>query len=252
MNCSLDRVTPDSPASPPPVNWPAKPPSPGESEDGAGLPAARGALGSPGAGLPAARGALGSPGAALKGCTRGVLWLGLGLVACLAAILIAALLGSFGYAQIGPGGVLSDIRTGRPAPDFELPTLDGEMVRLSDFRGRPVLLSFWATFCPQCARQLPLVAAAEAEYDDVNLAVVAVSSGQSPDHVRRYLERRGLSLRVLIDPDKAVYRAYRVVGLPTTLWLDADGVVRAVELGELKAEIIGRHVAEATAESSDE
>ncbi len=182
--------------------------------------------------------------------TRGLLWLGLIIIGCLSATLVAALLGSFGYAQIGPGGVLSDIRAGRPAPDFELQALDGQTLRLSDFRGRPVLLSFWATFCPQCARQLPLVAAAETQYADFDLAVLAVSSGQSPDHVRRYLERRKLSLRVLIDPDKAVYRAYRVVGLPTTLWIDRQGIVRAVELGELKAEIIERHLAAVVATPS--
>jgi peroxiredoxin len=168
----------------------------------------------------------------------------LGLAACAAVTLIVLLVAAFTATQFGPGGVLSDVRPGSPAPDFEVPTLDGGELRLSDHRGRPVVLNFWATWCPPCVLELPLLIEAESRYADEGLVVIAMNAGQTPEHIDWFLDQQGIDMPVAIDPGRDVYELYGVVGLPTTIWIDRDGNVNAVELGVLTTDLIDEYVSE--------
>jgi peroxiredoxin len=168
----------------------------------------------------------------------------MGLVACAAIALIALLVGAFVATQFGPGGLMSDVRPGAEAPDFEVPTLGGESIKLSDYRGRPVVLNFWATWCPPCIVEIPLLVQAEADYADENLALIALNAGQTSEHIRSFFDEQGIDMPVALDPGKDVYELYGVVGLPTTVWIDRDGVVSAVELGVLTPELIDGYMSE--------
>ncbi|MBL8056756.1 MAG: redoxin domain-containing protein [Anaerolineales bacterium] len=122
---------------------------------------------------------------------------------------------------------------GQRAPDFELTTTSGEKVRLSDLRGRPVAVNFWATWCPACRQELPALQAAFLEYEARGAAVLAVDLREDAAAVTAYAAEFGLGFPLLLDADGAVANEYRVVGIPTTVFVDADGVVRARHVGPL-------------------
>jgi thiol-disulfide isomerase/thioredoxin len=119
-----------------------------------------------------------------------------------------------------------------PLPDLALQGLDGSPVRLADFKGKPVVLNLWATWCPPCRREMPALAAAQAANPDV--AFVFVNAGEAPEAVRRYLDAGGLSMpNVLLDKRRTLAPAVSAVGYPTTLFYDRRGMLAGRHLGEL-------------------
>jgi peroxiredoxin len=119
------------------------------------------------------------------------------------------------------------------APDFTLTQPPGQPLTLSDFRGKPTIINFWATWCPPCRRELPALEAAYQMYQD-QIGFVAVDVKEDAATVAAFVEELGLTFPVAIDPDGRVSDvAYEVRGLPTTLFVDAQGVVVARHVGPL-------------------
>ena len=125
-------------------------------------------------------------------------------------------------------------REGALAPDFLLPTLDGKTVRLSDLRGKGVVINFWATWCPPCRKEMPQLVAAYQRYRNEGLEVVAVNVGEPEDRVRQFAEEFGMRFTVALDKIGAVARTYSLLGLPTTFFVDRQGVIRIVHAGAFK------------------
>jgi len=119
------------------------------------------------------------------------------------------------------------------APDFALQTLDGETVRLSDYRGQVVLINTWATWCPPCRDEMPDLEAYYRRRQADGFVVLAVNSQESPGTVAAFLEEHDFTFPVLLDPDGVVTKDYRVYGLPTSFFIGRDGVVRGVWSGRL-------------------
>lgn len=118
------------------------------------------------------------------------------------------------------------------APDFKLENLNGETVALSDYRGSVVLVNFWATWCPPCRAEMPLLQEVADRYDQ-EMVVFAVNSGEEEAVVRNFVETTGLDLLFLLDPTNSVATLYRVRGFPTSLFIDEDGILQATHIGEL-------------------
>lgn len=114
-----------------------------------------------------------------------------------------------------------------PAPDFTLQDMDGELHRLSDLRGRVVMVNFWATWCPPCREEMPSMEAIYQELSDEGFQVLAVNQWESPDQVFPYMGQLDVwpSFPILFDRDSSVADAYRVKGLPTTVLIDKQGQV---------------------------
>lgn len=116
-------------------------------------------------------------------------------------------------------------------PEITLKTLDGEQVTLSSLQGDKVIINLWATWCPPCLREMPLLAEADAR-DDVS--VVVVNQGESLLEVVRYLDAQGLTFEyALLDPDQRLMAATASPGLPTSLLFDASGRLIEQHVGEL-------------------
>lgn len=111
------------------------------------------------------------------------------------------------------------------APDFSLPSLDGDPVTLSALRGQVVFLNFWATWCPPCREEMPSIERLHRELRIEGLAVLALDVGESPAVVARFVESFRLSFPVLLDADSEVSRRYGISGLPTTVLVDRSGRV---------------------------
>ena len=120
---------------------------------------------------------------------------------------------------------------GEPAPNFKLQNLDGQSISLSDFRGKPVLLNFWATWCLFCHAEMPYFQEISEEWSDRGLAVLAINWGESPSKVKEFLQSQGLSLPVLLDAKKKVAQKYNVPPIPTTFFIDKDGIIQVKIIG---------------------
>jgi cytochrome c biogenesis protein CcmG/thiol:disulfide interchange protein DsbE len=122
------------------------------------------------------------------------------------------------------------VRVGALAPDFSWINPAGETLRLSALRGRPVILNFWATWCVPCRTEMPALDQLAAEQPEV--VILAVDLQEDAQTVREFVDRLGLRALVpILDRDAAVVRGYGVVGLPTSFFVDRDGVIRHVETG---------------------
>jgi peroxiredoxin len=117
------------------------------------------------------------------------------------------------------------------APDFQLDTLDGQTVALSDFRGEVVLLNFWATWCGPCASEMPFIQQVYDEWSGKGLRVLAINIGESAGTVTSFLEEYSLSFPVLLDIDGAVATQYGATNIPTTFLIDQEGIVQGVKVG---------------------
>jgi peroxiredoxin len=120
---------------------------------------------------------------------------------------------------------------GEVAPDFELRTMDGEIVSLSDYRGRPVMLNFWALWCYPCLEEIPVIQARYQQHYP-ELMVLAIEEGGAGPSVRDYVIENQLSFLILAGTD-AILNQYNVYAFPTSYFIDAEGVIQAVELGSL-------------------
>jgi len=154
------------------------------------------------------------------------------------AIGIAALTGKlslFDNSSTGDGGAMALIEYEGPAPDFELPDVNGQMVRLSDLEGQVVVVNFWATWCGPCVREMPLFQEYQDRYGP-GLVVLGVNEEESPETVREFVDELGISYTILIDRDTKAASIYKVMMLPTTLFIDKEGILRFTHYGTLDEE----------------
>ena len=120
-------------------------------------------------------------------------------------------------------------RIGAIAPDFEWTGEDGKVLRLSSFRGKVVVVNFWATWCPPCREELPALQRVAASESDV--VVLEVDLMEPGDKARSFLDSLGLDrLQPVLDSDGATTRRFGVLSLPSTFFVDSAGVIRHLEL----------------------
>jgi thiol-disulfide isomerase/thioredoxin len=112
-----------------------------------------------------------------------------------------------------------------PAPGFALPDMDGERHRLADYRGKVILVNFWATWCPPCRREMPALEALYLKYREQGLVVLAINQWEDADHVFAYMGQLNVfpTFPVLFDPESRVSADYGVKGLPTSFLIDREG-----------------------------
>ena len=125
------------------------------------------------------------------------------------------------------------IRKGELAPDFELETLDGETVKLSDYKGQRVMLNFWATWCPPCRAEMPDMQKFQADKDVQVLAVNLLETESNPDVVQEFIDELKLTLTVPMDEVSAVSNEYEIMAYPTSFMIDSNGRIQFVVMGAL-------------------
>ena len=129
------------------------------------------------------------------------------------------------------GESTSDLSIGSKAPDFELYDLDGDVHKLSEYKGSPVFLNFWATWCGPCRGEMPHLEDVYEEWKDDGLTFFAVNIGESSTDVVSFLDYFGFTMPVLLDSAKTVSRRYGVSGIPTTYFIDEDGIIQNKVVG---------------------
>jgi len=131
----------------------------------------------------------------------------------------------------------------RPAPEFALQSLDGGIVRLSDYRGRPVIVNFWASWCVPCREEFPLLRDARERHSGDELEVLGIVHEDGPNAARDFAAGYDARWPLLLDPDNSAWRAYGGVFLPITYYVDRQGIVRAVSYGPPPPDVLEDQIA---------
>ena len=147
-----------------------------------------------------------------------------------------------------PSGIANGAppQAGEKVPDFEATTPDGKTVKLSDFAGRPVWLSFGATWCPDCRAEAADVEAAYLANQAKGLAILTIWVNDDPANVTAFAAKNGFTFAMGLDPDQRIADGYRLLGYPTHFFVDATGVIQVVRLGRLTPEDMAQSIAEIT------
>lgn len=128
-------------------------------------------------------------------------------------------------------------KVGAPASDFTLTSLDGKPVSLSSFKGKVVILNFFATWCPPCRAEMPDLESTYKDLKDKGFEVVAVDLQEDKNTVSGYAKSLGLDFTILLDPNADVFGQYRINGLPTSFFIDKDGTIKDFTIGGLNKKL---------------
>ena len=124
---------------------------------------------------------------------------------------------------------------GEPAPDFQYQDADGQSVSLSDLQGKPVLINFWATRCSPCRMEMPYLQQVYTEWSGKGLVFLAINNGDSASRVGEFMQSQGFSFPVLLDTRGSITQSYNIVGLPTTFFIDKDGIIQDLKVGAFRS-----------------
>ena len=139
-------------------------------------------------------------------------------------------------------GKMAAPQQGFLAPEFELPTTSGETIKLSDLRGQAVLINLWATWCPPCRAEMPAIEKVYNEYKDRGLVVLAINMTyqDEPSAVMPLVSEHGLTFPILLDKTGEAGRAYQLRSLPSSFFINRDGIINEVVIGGPMAEALIR------------
>lgn len=148
-----------------------------------------------------------------------------------------------GVGGTGLSGLDAGPRVGALAPDFELTDVNsGESVKLSSLRGRPVWLNYFATWCPPCKAELPDIKQTYALYKDSGLVIVGIDMREDPGQVKAFTVNNGYDWTFVVDTDGKVTDRYFVYGIPTHIFIDKEGIIKAVSVGGLTRDMMQQNI----------
>lgn len=113
-------------------------------------------------------------------------------------------------------------------------TLTGDELRLADLRGRPVVVNFWGPSCIPCRDEFPLMLAKLAEHEADGLAIIGVLTDDPPEPARAFVADFGATWPTVLDPDRAIKSGWKVIARPTSFFVDREGVLRSIQIGEFR------------------
>lgn len=160
-------------------------------------------------------------------------------------VLAAVLLSASGYAlylQFFHKQEAFAASVGSRAPDFTLKNLKGEDQSLSDLKGKGVILTFWATYCPPCEKEMPLLEKTFQEFKGKGIEILAVNTAEPTVLVNQFISQKGLNFSVLLDRDETVLRQYQVQNLPITIFINSEGEIVKKVSGELTEEELEKQI----------
>jgi thiol-disulfide isomerase/thioredoxin len=129
------------------------------------------------------------------------------------------------------------------APDFNLSSFESGTVTLSNYRGSAVMINFWAIWCPPCRAELPLIQSFADLYED-ELVVLAVNAGEDRTNVYHFVNEFNYDLIFVLDPSNSLAPKYGVRGLPTSVFIDVEGLIQARHIGILSEELLADYLSQ--------
>ena len=170
-------------------------------------------------------------------------WVGSAIVGALISMVIYSVLAPEKETEYGITNLGEGLEEGQVPPQFVLQNMAGEDVTLDDFKGQKVILNFWATWCGPCREEMPLFEKIDEEHDDVVvLAVNMAHQDSGREKVAKFIEEQNLTFPVVFDEIGDVKKAYEIINLPGTYFIDEDGKVASKVLGQVHEEVLRQHL----------
>ena len=139
--------------------------------------------------------------------------------------------------------------TGQEAPDMPMPGIEGGVVRFDSFKGKVIVLNFWATWCPPCRKEMPLLESTYKRYKDKGLVILGINYNEDRERVLKFTQEMGVTFPIILDKELNLTRKYGVLALPATFFIDKKGIIRDQYKGEIVEEIIATKVEPLLSES---
>ena len=149
------------------------------------------------------------------------------------ALAVATTAASLLLVGLRPGADATHVAVGNRAPQITGTTLDGGTFDLASLAGHPVLVNFWGPSCVPCRDEFPLLEAKLAQHAGDGFAVVGVLTDDPPDPARAFVAQYGATWPTVLDPDQALKATYRVAARPQSYFIDASGIVRSIQIGQV-------------------
>lgn len=134
-------------------------------------------------------------------------------------------------------------KEGHKAPSFALLGMDDKQHKLSDYKGKVAMINFWGTFCPPCKQEMPAIQKQYEQWKDKGLEVIGVNLGESSVTVQSFIRQNELTFPILYDPDLNIRAKYGVVQYPTTFFVNRDGEITTIKIGEMDERFIEQTLA---------
>ncbi len=154
-------------------------------------------------------------------------------------LLLFGLIGAAFYQIMSQDEKPVGAKLGAQAVDFTLKDLEGQEVSLSDYKGKKVFLNFWATWCKPCKEEMPEMEKIHQNYEDV--VILAINLDTEKD-IQGFMDEHGLSFKALLDVDEEVNKQYQVVSIPTSFFIDEEGIIRKKVQGILDYEMMEENI----------
>jgi thiol-disulfide isomerase/thioredoxin len=139
--------------------------------------------------------------------------------------------------------VLEEPEVGRPAPDIEVIRMeDGQPMLLSELKGRPIWINFWATWCPPCKEEMPAMEEIYQQYKSTDLVILGIDADEDPGMARRFVADHGFSWRFAHDPERRAAFSYLVFAIPTHIFIQRDGTIQDIVISGLTKAGMEHHV----------
>ena len=122
-------------------------------------------------------------------------------------------------------------KIGDLAPDFSLPTIDNKMMSLHEYMGKNIILNFWATWCGPCVYEVPFLREIDERWSKAGVMVIAINTQDSIEAATSYARHNNLNFVIPFDPRGGVASLYNVRGLPTSFFIDSEGVIKSIKVG---------------------
>lgn len=167
------------------------------------------------------------------------------LLILLSGVLLGGLIGLVIIVRIQDLALVSQRQlpptVGSEVKNFKLDDVNGKPMNLHSMRGKPGIINFWATWCPPCKEEFPLLQNASLEYNN-QLWVIAVNHAEDRDSVAKFIDEVNVTFPVLLDTSGVVSDMYFVHNFPMTFFIDSDGILQAQHLGQLTEDVLERYL----------
>ncbi len=164
------------------------------------------------------------------------------IIVIIVVVILAIEFGKSRQSASAQNGEDVGISIGKIAPDFELGALDGHAVKLSDYRGKNIVLNFWASWCPPCREEMPEFQRVYTENPE-SLVVIGVNLQESKENAESFVEKLGITFPILLDPNAQAKDMYNVFTQPVTYFIDGNGEIVDKKFGPLTSEEIDEKIA---------
>jgi peroxiredoxin len=144
-----------------------------------------------------------------------------------------------------PAAQNTGLKPGSMAPDFSLRTLDGKQISLKKYRGKKVILNFWATWCPPCREEMPEMQKFYQDYKQKGVEILAVNleySETKPEKIRDFVKEYELAFPVPLDEKNTTGKQFRAVSIPTSYFIDEKGIITKVHIGPMDYKFMKKEI----------